>query len=40
MNAFEIITIQDYKHTKLMWMEGHIYSVKAKCQAGNIESKI
>ena len=33
----EIIAVQDYKHTKkLMWMEVHIYSVKAKSQAGNI----
>ena len=31
-----IITIQDYKHTKLMWMEVHMYSVKAKSQAGKI----
>ena len=31
-----IITIQDYKHTKLMWMEIHMYSVKGKSQAGKM----
>ena len=31
------MTVQDYKYTKnLMWMDVHIYSVKAKSQAGNI----
>ena len=28
-----------YMHQKLMWMEVHIYSVKANSQAGNIEVK-
>ena len=32
----KIITIQDYKCKKLMSIEVHIYSVKAKCQGGNI----
>ena len=37
LNVAEIITVQDYKHTKkLMLMEVHMYSVKAKSQAGNI----
>ena len=45
MNAAEIITVQDYKHThththththKIMQMEVHIYGVKATSQAGNI----
>ena len=31
-----IIFIQDYKHTKLIWMEVHMYSVKAKSQARKI----
>ena len=31
-----IITIRDYKHTKLMRMEVHMYNVKAKSQAGTI----
>ena len=31
------MTVQDYKYKKnLMWMDVHIYSVKAKSQAGNI----
>ena len=29
LNATEIITVQDYKHKKLVWMEVHICSVKA-----------
>ena len=28
-NAAKIVTVQDYKHKKLIWMEAHIYSVKA-----------
>ena len=29
----EMIIVQDYKHKKkLMWMEVHMYSVKAKSQ--------
>ena len=36
VNVAEIITIQDYKHKKLMLMEVHMYSVKAKSQAGKI----
>ena len=41
MNATKIITLQDHKmlfktHKKLMWMQVHIYSVKAKSQAGNV----
>ena len=36
LNVAEVFTVQDYKHKKkLMWMEVHIYSVKAKSQAGN-----
>ena len=36
MNATKIITVQDYKHKKkLIWMEVHKYSAKAKSQAGN-----
>ena len=35
-----IITVQDYKHTKLMLMEVHVYSsVNAKCQAVSIWDK-
>ena len=26
-------------HQKLMWMKEHVYSVKAKSQAGNIRAK-
>ena len=30
LNAAEVITVQGYRHKKkLMWMEVHIYSVKA-----------
>ena len=36
LNVAEIYTVQDYKHKKLMWMEVHIYNVKAKSQAGNV----
>ena len=37
MNAVKTITVQGYKCTKiLMWMEVHIYNVKATSQAGNI----
>ena len=36
MNAAKIISVEDYKHKKLMWMEVHIYTVKAKSQAGDI----
>ena len=36
VNVAEIITIQDYKHKKLMLMEVHMYSVKTKSQAGKI----
>ena len=36
LNVAEIITVQDYKHTKKLWMEVHIYSVKA-CQACSIQ---
>ena len=36
MNSAEVTTVQDYKCTKLMWMEVQIYSVKAKSQPGNI----
>ena len=36
LNEVEIIAVKDYKHKKLMWMEVHVYSVKAKSQAGNI----
>ena len=32
LNASERITAPDYKHKKL-WMEVHIYSLKAKSQA-------
>ena len=35
VNVAEIITIQDYKHKKLVLMEVHMYSVKVKSQAGN-----
>ena len=34
-NAAEIITVQDY-NKKILWMGIHIYSIKAKTQAGNI----
>ena len=33
MNVTRLITVQDNKHKKLMWMEVH--SVKPKSQAGN-----
>ena len=36
LNVAEIITVQDYKHKKLLLMEEHIYSVKAKSHASNI----
>ena len=37
LNVAKIITVQDYKHTKLMLMEVHVYSsVNAKCQAVSI----
>ena len=37
LNVAEIITVQDYKHTKkILWMEVHKYSVKA-CQACSIQ---
>ena len=37
LNAAKITTVQDYScKKKLMWMEVHINSVKAKSQAGNI----
>ena len=39
LNAAEIKTVQDWMHQKLIWMEVHIYSVKAKSQAGNIRVK-
>ena len=39
MNAAEVITVQDYKHKKLMWMEVQIYSVKTNSQACNIQVK-
>ena len=36
----KVITVQDYKHTKLMLMEVHVYSsVNAKCQAVSIWDK-
>ena len=32
LNVAQIITVQDYKYTKInVWMKVHIYSVKAKC---------
>ena len=36
LNAAEIITVPDNKHKKLMWIEVHVYSIKAESQAGNI----
>ena len=37
LNVTEIITVHDYKHKKkLIWMEVHMYSVKAESQAGNM----
>ena len=37
LNVTDIITVQDYKRTKkIMWIEVHIYSVKANSQFGNI----
>ena len=37
MNAAKIITVQDYKHRKLMWMKVYIYSsFYAKGEADNI----
>ena len=40
LNVAKIITVQDYKHTKLMLMEVHVYSsVNAKCQAVSIWDK-
>ena len=38
LNSAKIITVQDYKHKKSMWMEVHIYSVKAKSQASSIKA--
>ena len=34
----KIITVQDYNKKK-MSMEVHMYSVQAKCQAGNVSVK-
>ena len=36
----EILTAQDYKHKKVKVNEVHIYSVKAKSQAGTYDSKV
>ena len=35
----KIITFQDDKHKKLMWMEVHSYSAKCKSQAGNMNQR-
>ena len=39
LNAAKIRNVQDYVHQKLIWMEVHIYSVKARSKAGNIQVK-
>ena len=39
MNAAKIRTGQDCMHQRLIWIKVHIYSVKAKSQAGNIRFK-
>ena len=36
----KILTAQDYKHKKVKVNEVHIYSVKAKSQAGTYDSKV
>ena len=36
LNVAEIRHVQDYTHQKLIWMEVHIFSVKARCTAGKI----
>ena len=38
LNSAKIITVQNYKHKKSVWMEVHIYSVKAKSQASSTKA--